>query len=1150
MKNADFRKRQSLQRTMLLGSAATLSLFAVQAHAETYGPTGDFLEAQGSETILNYTAAEPQIVIADPNTPTTAVDPVDVNGVGQMIIDQQNGFLGLCTGTLINPRTVIFAAHCVNDRAATDYGSATGGTPIGFGFSNNNIPGLVDWYFGGHMTNEALAFYNANYVNYHPDSLDPDAFSFLFADVAVASLDTPAQDIPTWALMFSPLPVPEAIDDVTGTGYHVTITGYGSNGAGADGSIGGIDYRRRVAENIVGGLASLDQFENFLFGGDSTTYPQNLYWIDFDDPTREDIFDFNAWKDDGLPNEGGTAGGDSGGPLILDDTYDIPVVLGVLSGGYTRFFNGQGPNSYGTASFYQPLYLYWDWIVENNPYRYVSAVEGNGAWEDPEHWVTTLDPMYMVLDENGNLINGLPSLLGQGTSGNDGTFGQACFQWAFSGDDECLDMATGDYIVDGVVQDAGAGSISNNAATVSFGGVTMNPELAMQVGGEDSELLALPDPSIDNGLPGATGFVPNNSDGDRLTATPPRYFDVTLSATGTTTLSSEVTVDRFTLNGVGAALDITADGSLTSLMDINQWSGLMRVDGTLTTPGDYFIMAGGLQGSGTINAEYFTNVMGVIAPGGVGSIGTLTFNGNVILSSGSTYLVDIGDGGTSDLIAVNATTYMDTGEDTGEDIGSVEIVPVDGMASIGGSVVFGPVSGSMVREGDSFTILTAEGGVYGEFNDPAPISAILTPVLSYTDFDVTATLEAGLYADVINAGSPIQAAYAQLLDQNRVQYDQYADLYGPTDLLSIAGVQSTLESWAPREQPLMQAMGVAAVETGDRFVRERLATIADGSQGGTVAYYGRPGGALAGMGMSSLASLNTLAASAVDGPATVEEGKLPEDMSAFFAGGYINGKNDGAPTASPYAGDDFDGFYIAAGLEIAFDETAVGGVALSWTKMDGEPGYPGRSVKGNLFQVSGYVTKTFGTGVGVDAHFSAGTFDLEMARTVSSGAYSWDLRAKDQPFTFSGEVGLFDKLPVGTGFSVTPRIAMRYASIDFNRYSETGYGPALKYDMDQYESLQARGSLRLEGEGKFKPFVIGTLVHDFKDKPEGFGANFVGGVGPDALFALPTDDQTWGEIGAGIATTGKVSIGIRAETTVGRSDLNYQSYSGTVAIKF
>ena len=377
------------------------------------------------------TTPDPQIVIAAPGTPTTARDPVNVTGVGQMIIDEQNGFIALCTGTLINPRTVIFAAHCVNERAANAYGQNSGGQPIGFGFgSNNNAAGASAFgqWLGGYNTNTARFMYDANYVSYNPLSTEPNAASFLYGDIAVASLDTPASNVPTWALLFSQLPaVPITAN---GTGYHVTIDGYGNNGTGLTGSSGGIDFRRRIAENTLGALASLDEFENFLFGGAANSNPQNLYWIDFDDPRRGTAsaspFDFNAWRDNAQPNEGITASGDSGGPLILDRALAKSVVLGVLSGGYTRFFNGQPANGYGTAAFYQPLYLYWDWIAANNPYHYVGSIAGNGDWTDASHWVTNLDPNYQII-VNGQLINGIPTAPGAGNTDQPG-FGQACFQ--------------------------------------------------------------------------------------------------------------------------------------------------------------------------------------------------------------------------------------------------------------------------------------------------------------------------------------------------------------------------------------------------------------------------------------------------------------------------------------------------------------------------------------------------------------------------------------------------------------------------------------------------------------------------------------------------------------------------------------------------
>ena len=625
-------------RAVLCGSVAGLCLAAVAAPSLAQTQAAD----SGQGGFLNWGAVErgPQIVIANPGTPTTARDPQNVTGVGQMIVDQQNGFIGLCTATLINPRTVIFAAHCVNERAANAYGA--GGTPIGFGFSNNNNAAGAS-AFGGwlanHQTNTSRYMFNSNYVAYNPASLEPAANDFLYGDVAVASLDTVATGVPSWSMLFSALPAPTIT--AAGTGYHVTLDGYGNNGTGTTGSTGGIDYRRRLAENMLGGLASLDDFEGFLFGSPASL-PQNLYWVDFDDPRRGTAqaspFDFNAWRDNALPQEGITASGDSGGPLILDRTFAKPVVLGVLSGGYTRFFNGQPANGYGTASFYQPLYLYWDWIAANNPYHYVSALAGDGAWTDAAHWVTNLDPNYQIIGSNGQLVNGLPTNVGAGPRGPDANgFGQACFQ--SGGVSDCVDIATGVETIQN--KPIGTGAADSGRAVVSIdalteGEIDEDVSAEPQVSLDRNEVVrvalegdvevgpsALPAATLLNGLPGATNFTPVNTDGNRLTSTPPRYFDVTLSATGTTTLSTAVTIDRLTMAGVGAGLNITSTGNLLSNIDITQLTGTLNVDGALRTPGDFFIMSGGLSGTGAITAPFVTNMAGVIAPGTSTTVGTL-----------------------------------------------------------------------------------------------------------------------------------------------------------------------------------------------------------------------------------------------------------------------------------------------------------------------------------------------------------------------------------------------------------------------------------------------------------------------------------------------------------------------------------------------
>ena len=92
---------------------------------------------------------------------------------------------------------------------------------------------------------------------------------------------------------------------------------------------------------MLGALTSFDERNTFLFGQPFGDLPSSLYRLDFDDPNKTNPFDFNLYKDEPREREATTAGGDSGGPLILDaannDLANEDLVIGVLSGG-SRFF--------------------------------------------------------------------------------------------------------------------------------------------------------------------------------------------------------------------------------------------------------------------------------------------------------------------------------------------------------------------------------------------------------------------------------------------------------------------------------------------------------------------------------------------------------------------------------------------------------------------------------------------------------------------------------------------------------------------------------------------------------------------------------------------------------------------------------------------
>lgn len=1140
-------------------AALAVALVASPALAESpAAPGGEGLvlsverEAQGATAVLDQrlqvTAPDPQILVANPGTPTTARDPVNVTGVGQMIVDAGGGSVGLCTGTLINPRTVIFAAHCVNGAAAGTYGANSGGQAIGWGFEANvraNAAGqtdeLVTWLFGGaggagkYKTNVAQAFYNSNYVSYNPLSLDPAAKQFLYGDVAMSSLDTPAANVPTWALLFSQLPATPIT--ANGTGYHVTIAGYGRNGTGTSGSLA-IDYRRRVAENTLGALASLDEFENFLFGTNSTALPQNLYWIDLDDPLRgsaqASVYDFNAWRDNALPNEGITSSGDSGGPLILDRAFAKSLVIGVLSGGYTRFFNGQPANGYGTASFYQPLYLYWDWIAANNFYHYVGSVAGNANWGDPGHWVANLDPAYQVI-VNGQLVNGVPTAPGAGNTDQPG-FGQACYQTASSS--ECLDIASG-TVRTGVNP---IGTAGNGMDYANLRGEDLVAQGAVsQAALAPSEPVAmatatLPAATLDNGLPGATGFVPNNYDGDRVNRVKPRYFDVTLGAAGTTTLNSTVVIDRFTLSHGGAMLDIQAGGSLTSLMSITQGTGTMQVNGALTSVGDYFMLTGGLNGTGVITTPFFTSTAGTISPGAsgtAGSIGTLTFRGNTIFASGTTFMVDLGAGTLSDQIAVQ------TGAATGS-----------GQANLGGKLALSFTSGTRPTDGAVYRILTAQGGVSGTFATPT-ISAVIIPKLTYLANAVDLKITIGKYADVVDKGSPIQSFYGAMLDLNRpMSGGALAGLYGPLDMQDTAGVRTFLESAAPHNENLRSMIGTAASGATDRFFRQRLTALRPGEATGQLAVNGNP------LPMASQDSAVRAAAPMENGLGFADEGKpvgkLADDASGYLVAGYLNGSSRRLPTAGTAGRDQFDGWFAAFGLEKAVSDRATMGIGLSYADVAGTTAVSAQDGGARLLQGTVYGAIASEKGLRLDLRMSAGLLSTDSQRTVTLVSTPYTLNLKKSGFAFAMEAGVSRDLSHSDKLAITPRASLRYESLGFGPAVERGGPMALSIQHGAREALEGRLGLGLAGQsGKVRPHLDVNYVHDFVTKVPGITAGFVGGIATMHL-SLAARDANWAEVSGGLTfeLSGRSALSVEADSSMFRKDLRSQTYRGRLTLQF
>ncbi|PWJ84636.1 outer membrane autotransporter protein [Pseudaminobacter salicylatoxidans] len=465
--------------------------------------------------------------------------------------------------------------------------------------------------------------------------------------------------------------------------------------------------------------------------------------------------------------------------------------------------------------------------------------------------------------------------------------------------------------------------------------------------------------------------------------------------TDTATLAANIGgIGSFAKSGAGTLILNGNSAGFSGAATVH--GGVLSVNGTLG--GTMTVLAGGaLGGSGTVGAGAGSLVTvasgGRLAPGN--SIGTLTVAGNLLLHPGSIYEVEIAGNGGSDRVAASGTATV-----TGSHVAVIALDPE-----------------TSYRTGQTYTILTAAGGVSGSFADALTQSAFLDLQLDGQANAVDLTIKVKdltpdpLFGSV--AETPNQIATAGGLDELRQSGPQLA-LYNALLMLDARQARAAFD----RLSGEIHASARGVLLDDSRFLRDavtdRLRAAFEGVGAATlpVMAYGENGPQLAPAGTERLAAWG----------------------NAFGSWGKADGDGNAA-------GLDHDTGGLLMGVDGLAFETWRLGIVAGYSHAGFDASERAASGSSDNYHLGAYAGTSWGK-LGFRSGLAYTWHDVETARSVALPGFADRLSADYDAGSFQafGELGYrIDTQAV----SFEPFASLAYVKLRTAAFSEDGGAAAL-----------------------------------------------------------------------------------------------------------